>query len=156
MCDNLQSSLKKEVMFSARNGVDASILHLFAICNVRNSSIFNKLLKPHTQLEQPHSCIPTKEGSFFTWFFQHKRQLMLHTFLISINNRSFIPMFTAFKLQGNWIFRSPPSKKNSLHTLQSVIISKKYLSFKFFGLLISSSTKAEEGTGSENVSKEQF
>ena len=28
--DNLQSSFKTEVMLSARNGVDASILHLFS------------------------------------------------------------------------------------------------------------------------------
>ena len=33
--------------------------------------------------------------------FQHKRQLKLHTFLISIYNRSVIPMFTRFKLQDN-------------------------------------------------------
>ena len=32
---------------------------------------------------------------------QHKRQLTLHTFLISICNRSVIPMFTSFKLQDN-------------------------------------------------------
>ena len=30
--------------------------------------------------------------------FQHKRQLTLHTFLISIYNRSVIPMFAPFKL----------------------------------------------------------
>ena len=41
-----------------------------------------------------------------------QRQLTLHTFLISIYNRSVISMFTPFKLQDNWIFRSPPSKKH--------------------------------------------
>ena len=53
------------------------------------------------------------------------------------------------QLQDNWIFRSPLQRntfENSFHTSQSVIFSKKYLSFKISGLLISSSTKAEEGT----------
>ena len=49
-------------------------------------------------------------SSFLT--FQHKRQLTLHTFLISIYNMSVIPMFTPFKHQDNWIFTSPPSKKH--------------------------------------------
>ena len=47
--DNLQSSFKKEVMLSARNGVDASILHLFAICNVVKmpvNSIYPKAVNP--------------------------------------------------------------------------------------------------------------
>ena len=35
--------------------------------------------------------------------------------------------------------------ENSFHTSQSVIFSKKCLSFKFSGILIGSSTKAEEG-----------
>ena len=35
---------------------------------------------------------------------------------------------------------------NSFHTSHSVMFSKKYLSFKFSGLLINSSNKAEEGT----------
>ena len=33
--------------------------------------------------------------------FQQKRQLTLYTFLISIYNRKFIPIFTPFKLQDN-------------------------------------------------------
>ena len=37
--DNLQSSFKKEVMLSARNGVDASILHLLTIFNVVKMSV---------------------------------------------------------------------------------------------------------------------
>ena len=50
---------------------------------------------------------------FFTWLvFQHKRQLTLHTFMISIYKRIVIPMFTPFQLQDNWTFRSPPSKKH--------------------------------------------
>ena len=45
-----------------------------------------------------------------------------------IYNRSIMPMFTPFKLQENWIFRSPPSKKyigKQFHTSQGVIFSKK-------------------------------
>ena len=52
---------------------------------------------------------------------------------------------THFELQDNWIFRSPHSKKynrKTIFTPQSVIFSEKYLSFKFSGLLINSSTKA--------------
>ena len=38
------------------------------IGKVRIPSVFNKLLKPHTQLEHPHSSIPPpKQGTFFTW-----------------------------------------------------------------------------------------
>ena len=48
---------------------------------------------------------------------QHKRQLTFHTFLISIYNRCIIPMFTPFKLQDNWIFRYPPSKKYNRKTV---------------------------------------
>ena len=72
------------------------------IGKVRIPSVFNNLLKPNTQLEQPHSSIPPpKGGTLFISVFQHKRQLTLHTFLISIYNRSLIPMFTPFKLQDN-------------------------------------------------------
>ena len=102
-----------------------------------------------TQLEHSHSLSSHPRGHLPHLVFQHKIQLTLHTFLISIYNRSVIPMFTPFKPQDNWIFRSPSSKKytgNSFNTSQSVIFSKKYLSFKFSGLVISSSTKAEEGT----------
>ena len=59
------------------------------IGKVRIPSVFNKLLKPPTQLELLHLV------------FQHRRQLTLHTFLISIYNRSVISMFTPFKLQDN-------------------------------------------------------
>ena len=38
--------------------------------------------------------------------FQHKRQLTL------IYNRRCIPIFTPYKLQDNWTFRSPPSKEH--------------------------------------------
>ena len=48
---------------------------------------------------------------------QHKRQLTLHTFLISIYNRSVIPMFAPFKLQDNWIFWSSPLKKYNRKTV---------------------------------------
>ena len=53
-----------------------------------------------------------KGGTFFTWSFNTKGQLTLYTFLISIYNRSVIPMFTPFKLQDTWTLRSPPSKKH--------------------------------------------
>ena len=81
------------------------------IGKVRIPSVFNKLLKPQTQLEQPHSSTPHLRGHLLYLVFHQKRQLTLHTLLISINNRSVISMFTPFKLQDNWIFISPPSKK---------------------------------------------
>ena len=37
------------------------------------------------------------------------------------------------------------TQENSFYTSQSVIFSKKYLSFMFSGLLLSSSNKGEEG-----------
>ena len=82
------------------------------IGKVRIPSVFNKFLKPLGQLELPHSSNPPPKGAPSLLFFQHKRQLTLHTFLISIYNRSVIPMFTPFKLQDNSTFRSPPSKKH--------------------------------------------
>ena len=43
------------------------------IGKVRIPSVFNKLLKPPTQLELPHSSIPPpKGGTFFTWYFNTK------------------------------------------------------------------------------------
>ena len=71
------------------------------IGKVRIPSVFNKLLKPSRQLELPHSSIPHPRGHHLHLIFQHKRQLTLHTFLISIYIRSVIPMFTPFKLQDN-------------------------------------------------------
>ena len=62
------------------------------IGKVRNPSVFNKLLKPTRQLELPHSCIPHPRGHLLYLVIQHRRQLTLHTFLISIYNRSVIPM----------------------------------------------------------------
>ena len=62
--------------------------------------------------------------------FQHKIWLTLHKFLISIYNRSVIPMFTPFKFQDNWIFRFPPSKKYN-----------RKLSCRFLILLIQSWSK---------------
>ena len=44
---------------------------------------------------------PSQGGHLLHLAFQHKRQLTLHTFLISIYNRSVIPMFTPFRLQNN-------------------------------------------------------
>ena len=77
------------------------------IGKVRIPSAFNKLLKPSRQKELPHPG-----GTLLYLVFQYKRQLTLHTFLISIYNRNVIPMFTPFKLQDNWNLRSPPSKKH--------------------------------------------
>ena len=71
------------------------------IGKVRIPSVFNKLLKFPRQLECPHSSIPHPRGHLLYLVFQHKRQLTLHTFLISIYNRSVIPMFMSFKLQDN-------------------------------------------------------
>ena len=71
------------------------------IGKVRMPSVFNKLLKPPRQLEIPHSSILPPKGYLFHLVFQHKRQFTLHTSLISIYNRSVIPMFTPFKLQNN-------------------------------------------------------
>ena len=40
---------------------------------VRIPSVLNQFLRPHTQLEQPHSSIPLpKAGTFFTWSFNTK------------------------------------------------------------------------------------
>ena len=47
---------------------------------------FHTVLSPHPRGHQLHLV------------FQHKRQLTLHTFLISIYNRNVIPMYTYFKL----------------------------------------------------------
>ena len=44
---------------------------------------------------------PTQGEHLLHLVFQNKRQLALHTFLISIYNRSVIPVFTPFKLQDN-------------------------------------------------------
>ena len=51
---------------------------------VRIPSVFNKLLKCHIQLEHPHSSIPHPRRHLLHLVFQHKRQLTLHTFFISI------------------------------------------------------------------------
>ena len=72
------------------------------IGKVRIPSVFNKLFKPSRQLECLHISIPPTQGGHLLYFiFQHKRQLTLCTFLISIYNRSVIPMFTPFRLQDN-------------------------------------------------------
>ena len=71
------------------------------IGKVRIPSVFNKLLKPPRQLELPHSSILYPSGHLLHLVFQHKRQLTLHAFLISIYNKNVIPMFTPFKLQEN-------------------------------------------------------
>ena len=82
------------------------------IGKVRIPSVFHELLKAPRQLELPCSSIPHPRGHILHLVFQHKRQLTLHTFLISIYNRSVIPMFTPFNLQDNQAFRSPLSKKH--------------------------------------------
>ena len=71
------------------------------IGKVRIPSVSNKYLKPPTQLEIPHSSIPHQGGYLLYLVFQNKRQLTLHTFLISFYNRSVIHMYTSFILQDN-------------------------------------------------------
>ena len=105
------------------------------IGKVRIPSLFNKLLKPHTQLEQPYSTIPhTQEVTFFTWCFSTQKTINTSYFLISIYNRSVIPMFTPFKCQDNWIFRFPPSKKYIGKQFSHII--KCHLPQKVFGLQV--------------------
>ena len=67
----------------------------------QNPFSIQKCIKLSRQLELPHSSIPHQRGALLHLVFQHKRQLTLHTFFISIYNRSVIPMFTPFKLQDN-------------------------------------------------------
>ena len=66
--------------------------------------------------------------SCFTEVFSMKDQLTLHTFLISVYNRSVVPMFTPFKLQDNYTFRSPCSKKHKgkhfLHITKCHLLQK--------------------------------
>ena len=64
------------------------------IGKVRMPSVFNKLLKPPHNYNFHIVLSPTQGGHLLHLVFQHKRQLTLHTFLISIYNRSVIPMFT--------------------------------------------------------------
>ena len=42
------------------------------IGKVRILSVFNKFLKPSRQLELPHSSVPPKGDTFFTWSFNTK------------------------------------------------------------------------------------
>ena len=69
------------------------------IVKVRIPSVFNKPLKPPKQLEILHSSITHPRGDLLYLVFQHKRQLTLHTFLISIYNRKVFPMFTPSHLK---------------------------------------------------------
>ena len=67
------------------------------IGKVRIPTVFNKLLKLPRQLEPLHSSIPpSKGGTFFTWSFNTKDQLIINT---SHLLKSVISMFTPFKLQ---------------------------------------------------------
>ena len=112
------------------------------IGKVRIPSVFNKPFKPHTQLEQ----LLHWRGAPSSLGLSTQRQLTLHIFLISIYNRNVIPMFTLFKPQTTE-FLDPHLQRKTVFTDDNLSSSpKKYLSFKFSGLLISSSTKAEEGT----------
>ena len=67
---------------------------------VRIPTVFNKLLKPPRQLELPHSSICHPRGVPSSLGLSTQKTT-LHTFLISIYNRSVIPIFTPFKLQDN-------------------------------------------------------
>ena len=70
------------------------------IGKVRIPSVFNKLLKPPRQLELPHSSILHLRGAPSSLGLSTQKTTC-HTFLISIYNRSVIPMFTPFTLQDN-------------------------------------------------------
>ena len=67
------------------------------IGKVRIPSIFNKLLKPLRQVKPPHSSIHHPRGHLLHLVFQHKRQLTLHTFLISIYMSSLCSHLSNFK-----------------------------------------------------------
>ena len=45
------------------------------IGKVRISSVFNKCLKPHTQLEQPHSSIPPPKGALSSLDFSTQKTI---------------------------------------------------------------------------------
>ena len=78
------------------------------IGKVRIPSVFNKFLKSHTQIGKPHSSMP-----LFTCSFNRKdNSSHLQVF---IYNSSVSPMFTHFKLQDNWIFRSEVNRKLFSH-----------------------------------------
>ena len=116
---------------------------------VRIPSVFNKLLKPPTQLELPHNLSPDPRGAPSLLGLSTQKTIIIHALLISIYNRSVIPMFTPFKLQDNWDFRSPPSKKHIwkqiLHIRKCYNLQKVF-KLQLSGLLISSLNKVEEGT----------
>ena len=69
------------------------------IGKVRIPSIFNKLFKPPRQLELPHSSIPHPRRAPSLLGLSTQKTITLYTFLISIYNKSVIPMFTPFKLK---------------------------------------------------------
>ena len=79
------------------------------IGKVRIPTVFNKLFKLPRQLEPQHSSIPHPRGHLLYLVFQHKRQVIINT---SHLLKSVISMFTPFKLQDSWAFRSPTSKKH--------------------------------------------
>ena len=66
-----------------------SLQYSINFSNLPDNLNFHIVLSPHPSKHLLHLV------------FQHKRQLTLHTFLISIYSRSVIPMFTPFKLQDN-------------------------------------------------------
>ena len=118
------------------------------IGKVRIPSVFNKLLKPPRQLELSHSSIATpKGGTYCTWSFNKEDNTSPSWSPSTIEVLSLCSHLSNFKttkpldlhLQRN-------TQENSFYTSQNVIFSRKYLSFKFSGLLISSSNNAEEGT----------
>ena len=92
--------------------VEVDILELIPFCATDTDMQVNRTL---TSNETKVSCSGFIERYLIFWMksvlslkkdvphlvFQHKRQLTFHTFMISIYNRSVIPMFTPFKLQDN-------------------------------------------------------
>ena len=96
----------------------SNILPFHLICNVFGVTLFVRHLRLKIiEVLDLASCIssfsnfleiqfaivlfPNPRGHLLHLVFQHKRQLTHLTFLISIYNRSVIPMFTPFKLQDN-------------------------------------------------------
>ena len=68
---------------------------------VKIPSVFNKFLKPDTQLEQPHSSILPLNGAPSLLGLSAQKIINTSHLLDLIYSRSALPMFTPFKLQDN-------------------------------------------------------
>ena len=99
------------------------------IGKLRIPLVFNNLLRSHTHNQ--NSCIalsPHPRENLLYLDFQHKRQLTLQTFLISIYNRRIIPMIKTFQTsrQLNPYISTfiQVQLKNSFQMLQNATFSK--------------------------------